>query len=78
GYKKYLEKNPDAAKALKLTMPQRRAVLNYINARTPNPYGPTSALAIRDRAEAETGAPIDFQDFVRYLEFLKAVGWITY
>jgi len=77
-YKKYLEKNPDAAKALKLTMPQRRAVLNYINARTPNPYGPASALTIRDRAEAETGTPIDFQDFVRYLEFLKAVGWVTY
>ncbi len=77
-YKKYLEKSPDAAKALKLTMPQRRAVLNYISARTPNPFGPTSAATVRDRAEAETGTAIDFQEFVRYLEFLKAVGWITY
>jgi hypothetical protein len=77
-YKKYLEKNPDAAKALKLTMPQRRAILNYINARTPNPFGTASALTVRDRAEAETGTLIDFQDFVRFLEFLKAVGWVTY
>jgi hypothetical protein len=77
-YKKYLEKNPDAEKALKLTMAQRRAVLNHINARTPNPFGAVSALTVRDRAEAESGAPIDFQEFVRYLEFLKAVGWVAY
>ena len=77
-YKKYLEKNPEAEKTLKLTMTQRRAVQNHINARTPNPFGALSALAVRDRAEAETGTPIDFQDFVRYLEFLKAIGWVTY
>ncbi len=68
-YKKYAEAHPDAVKGLRLNMPQRRAVLNYIDGRR-------TLAVIRRFAEAETGAEIAFQDLTRFVAFLKAVGWL--
>jgi len=70
-YKKYVEKNPEAFKALKLEIPVRRAVLNYINGRRP-------VSAIRSAVAAETDRSVDLAAVVQYLEFLKAVGWVAY
>jgi len=69
-YKKYMEKNPNALKDMKLDMGQRRSLLNYLN-------GKRSVTAIRDCVLAETDRDMDFLGLVQYLEFLKAVGWIT-
>jgi len=69
-YKKYIEKNPEALKALKLEVPVRRAVLNYINGKRP-------VTAIRSAAAAETDRSVDLAAVTEYLEFLKAVGWIV-
>ena len=68
-YRKYAEARPDAAKGLKLGMSQRRSVLNYIDGRR-------TLATIRNWAEVETGADIDFKDLLGYIDFLKAVGWI--
>ncbi|MCJ7487833.1 MAG: M28 family peptidase [Candidatus Aminicenantes bacterium] len=68
-YKTYAATHADAVKGLNLSMSQRRSVLNYIDGRR-------TLATIRNWAEAETGADIDFQDFLRYIDFLKAVGWI--
>lgn len=70
-YKKYVEKNPDALKKLNFDMGQRRYVLAYINAKR-------SLVTIRNSVMAETGRDVDFNALVKYLEFLKAVGWIVY
>lgn len=70
-YKKYLEKNPDALKVINFDMGQRRFVLNYIN-------GKRSVVKIRSSVAAETGRDVDFNALIRYLEFLKAAGWIVY
>lgn len=70
-YKKFLEKNPEALKGLNFDMGQRRFVLNYIN-------GKRSVVKIRSSVGAETGRDVDFNALIRYLEFLKAVGWIVY
>jgi len=70
-YKKYLEKNPEALKSFNFDMGQRRFVLNYIN-------GKRSVVKIRNSVAAETGRDVDFNALVKYLEFLKAVGWIVY
>jgi len=69
-YKKYLEKNPDAAKGLKLGASERRMVLNYINGRR-------TVAAIRNAVAAETDRDIDFGALVAYLDFLRVVGWIA-
>ena len=69
-YKKYIEKNPDALKTLKLEVPVRRAVLNYINGRR-------SAVQIRAAAAVETDRSVALEAVIEYLEFLKAVGWIV-
>ena len=63
-YKKYVEKNPEALKALKLEVPVRRVVLNYINGRRP-------VSAIRSAVAAETDRSVDLAAVVQYLEFLK-------
>ena len=70
-YKKYLDKNPDALKVANFDMGQRRFVLNYIN-------GQRSVVKIRNSVAAETGRDVDFNTLVKFLEFLKAVGWIVY
>jgi hypothetical protein len=68
-YKAYAAVHPDAVKGLKLGLSQRRSVLNYIDGRR-------TLATIRNWAEAETGADIDFQELLRYIDFLKAVGWV--
>jgi len=70
-YKIYIKKNPDALKNMKMDMSQRRALLNYIN-------GKRSVTAIRNWVMAETDKDLDFAVLITYLEFLKAIGWITY
>jgi len=70
-YRKYVEKNPDALKEIKLDMGQRRALLNYVN-------GKRTLEAIRNSVMAETDRDLDFAVLAKYLEFLKAVGWVTY
>ncbi len=69
-YKKYVEANPQALKELKITAAQSRAVLNFIDGRRTLPV-------IRRSAEAETGTDIDFREFLRFIDFLKAVDWIV-
>jgi aminopeptidase YwaD len=69
-YKKYIEKNPEALKGLKLEAPFRRVVLNYINGRR-------AAVDIRAAVAAEADRSVDLGQVVEYLEFLKAVGWIV-
>jgi hypothetical protein len=69
-YKKYLEKNPDAAKNLKLGAAERRMVLNYIDGRR-------TVAAIRNAVAAETDREVDFGALTAYLDFLRAVGWIA-
>jgi hypothetical protein len=66
-----MEKNPDALKEFKLDMGQRRALLNYVNGKRP-------LAVIRSYVMAETDRDLDFASLVKYLEFLKAVGWIIY
>lgn len=68
-YRAYIKEHPDAAKELKLTVPQRRSVLNFIDGRR-------TLATIRRWAAAETGTEIDFRELVRYIDFLRAVGWI--
>ncbi len=68
-YRKYAEAHPDAVKGLKLGMSQRRSVLNYID-------GHRTLATIRNWVEVETGAEVEFKEFLRYIDFLKAAGWI--
>lgn len=70
-YKDYMEKNPDALKELKLNVAQRRMILNYIN-------GKRSVAEIRRRVMAETSRDLELGRLVRYLEFMKTIGWIAY
>ncbi len=69
-YRKYVEANPEALKGLKIAAGQRRAVLNHID-------GKRTLPVIRRNAEAETGTDIDFGEFLKYIDFLRAVGWIN-
>jgi Zn-dependent M28 family amino/carboxypeptidase len=70
-YQDYMEKNPDALKDLKLLSAQRRMILNYIN-------GKRSILEIRRWVMAETGRDLELDKLVRYIEFMKTIGWVTY
>jgi hypothetical protein len=70
-YREYIKQNPDALKRLGLNAAQRRAIPNYIN-------GKRSITEIRHRVAAETGRPLGFDALVKYLEILKAVGWIAF
>jgi hypothetical protein len=46
-------------------------IMNYIN-------GKRSIPEIRRWVMAETGRVLEFDKLVRYLDFMKTVGWITY
>jgi len=70
-YQKYVEENPDAIKELKLNASLRRTIQNYLN-------GKHSVTDIRNWVMAETGKPLAFEPLLKYLEILKATGWITY
>lgn len=69
-YKKYLEENQDAIKELGLNYPQRRAILNYIN-------GKRSLTDIYFFVIAETEKPIKFDSYLKYINILESVNWIT-
>jgi hypothetical protein len=68
-YRNYVKEHPDAVKGLKLSPPQRRVVLNYLDGRR-------TLTAIRRAVEAETGTEVVFKDLAAYVDFLRAVGWI--
>ena len=68
-YRNYVKEHPDAVKGLKLSPPQRRVVLNYLDGRR-------TLTAIRRSVEAETGTEVVFKDLAAYVDFLGAVGWI--
>jgi len=70
-YKKYMEKNPDGLKEIKLDMGQRRALLNYVNGKRP-------LAVIRSYVMAETDRDLDFASLALFMQFLKEVGWVTY
>jgi len=70
-YKKYLKENPDALKKLKISQPQRRSILNFIN-------GQRSITKIRNCVMAETGKDLPFDTLLGYLNFLKTLNWIEY
>jgi len=70
-YKDYMKENPDALKGLGLNFSHQRAILNFVN-------GEHSITDIHKLAMGETARTMDFDKLIRYLEFLKSVGWITY
>jgi len=70
-YKKYLKENPDALKKLKISQPQRRSILNFIN-------GQRSITKIRSCVMAETDKDLPFDTLLGYLGFLKTLNWIEY
>ncbi len=70
-YREYVKAHPEALRSLTLGWGQRRAVLDFIDGRR-------SVTVIRDRAEAQTGVDIPFEQVVAYIEFLKAAEWVTY
>jgi len=68
-YRAYVKERPDAVKETGLAPAERRAVLNYVD-------GERTLAVIRRWAQAETGTGIAFDDLLRYIDFLKAVGWL--
>ncbi len=70
-YREYFKAHPDALQGLGLSSAQRRAVLDYINGRR-------SVTTIRDRAESETSTDMPLESVVRYIDFLKTIGWLRY
>lgn len=70
-YRDFMEDNPDFIKMLKVDRSQQRSILNYINGRR-------SVIKIRSCVIAESGRELDFEGFLKYLDFLKTIGWITY
>ena len=70
-YSEFMEDNPDFNKELKVDRRQQRSILNYIN-------GHRSVSKIRSCVIAESGKDMDFDNLLKYLNFLKTIDWITY
>ncbi|MCJ7580927.1 MAG: M28 family peptidase [Candidatus Aminicenantes bacterium] len=70
-YNKFMEDNPDFNKELMVDRGQQRSILNYINGRR-------SVTTIRNCVVAESGKELDFENLLKYLNFLKTIKWITY
>ncbi|MFC2166861.1 M28 family peptidase [Acidobacteriota bacterium] len=70
-YKKFMKDNPDFTKELKVDSRQQRVILNYINGRR-------SVTKIRSCVISDSGKDLDFNNFLKYLNFLKTINWITY
>jgi len=68
-HRAYVKDHPEAVKEMALSGAQRRSILNFIDGRR-------TLAVIRRSAEAETGTEIGFQDLARYIDFLKAAGWV--
>lgn len=66
-----MEANPDFNKDLKVDRGQQRSIMNYINGRR-------SVTTIRSCVVAESGKELDFENLLKYLNFLKTIKWITY
>jgi len=65
-----LMQDPDALKTLGVSRPQAAAVLNWVNGRR-------TIRQIRDALSADTGEEVSLEGVMRYLEFLKAIQWVT-
>ncbi len=70
-YSGFMKDNPDFNKELKVDRRQQRSILNYLN-------GLRSVTKIRSCVMAESGNDLDFDNLFKYLDFLKAIDWITY
>ncbi len=70
-YSEFMKDNPDFNKKLKVDRSQQRSILNYIN-------GLRSVTKIRSCVMAESGKDLKFDNLLKYLDFLKAIDWITY
>lgn len=70
-YAEFMKENPEFNKELKVDRRQQRSILNYINSRR-------SVTKIRSCAIAESGKDLSFANLLKYLDFLKAIEWITY
>ena len=70
-YRKFMEDNPNFNRELKVDRRQQRSILNYINGRR-------SVIKIRSCVIAESGKDMNFNNLLKYLDFLKAIDWITY
>jgi hypothetical protein len=66
-----MKDNPDFNKELKVDRRLQRSILNYINGRR-------SVTKIRSCVMAESGKDMDFDNLLKYLNFLKTIDWITY
>jgi aminopeptidase YwaD len=69
-YQKFIEKNPDYFKSLRLSRMQQRTIVNFID-------GKRSVTEIKNSVEAETGDDLDIEKLISYLEFLESIGWIN-
>lgn len=70
-YKEFMKANKTYFKGVKLNYRSKRAILNYIN-------GQRSIYKIWRYAMVESGQTFTLADTLKYLELLKAVGWIEY
>lgn len=70
-YSEFMKDNPDFNKELKVDRRQQRFILNYIN-------GHRSVTKIRSCVLAESGKDLNFDNLLKYLDFLKTIDWITY
>lgn len=70
-YNTFIKDNPDFIKDLKLDRRSQSSILNYIN-------GSRSVTKIRSCVMAESGQDLDFDTLLKYLNFLKTIGWITF
>jgi len=70
-YSEFIKDNPNFNKELRVDRRQQRSILNYINGRR-------SVTKIRSCVIAESGKDIDFDNLLKYLNFLKTIDWITF
>ncbi len=69
-YQEFTKKNPDYLKNLKLSRMQQRTIVNFID-------GKRSVTEIKNSVESETGADVDIEKLISYMEFLESIGWIN-
>jgi len=60
----------DNKHSMKVDRSHKQPILNFIN-------GKRTVTMIRNLVIAETDRDLDFKSLMRYLDFLKAIGWIT-
>ncbi len=71
GYKAYVDLNPGALRNTGLNRRAQRAVLNYVN-------GKRSVTSIKYLVSAEINSEIGLNGVVKYLEFMKNIGYVDF